>query len=120
VTDGQVINNFTHKELINGELEKTLTKLNSCIALLNQYPAGSVVGIENFLTALKAQITSLQSSQSTNTTIRNHVTATNTFTKKTLLQGGSYALFERLVDNNPTFSLKIDEMVALMAQKGTI
>ena len=85
-TDGQAMNNFTHKELVNGYLEETLTKLNTCIALLNHYPAGSSTGIENFLTALKAQIAGLQASQSTNVTIRNHVTTTNTFTKKTLLQ----------------------------------
>lgn len=85
-TEGQKMNNFAHKELVNGYLEETLTKLNTCIVLLNQYPVGSSTGIENFLSALKAQIAGLQASQSTNATIRNHVTATNNFTKETLLQ----------------------------------
>jgi hypothetical protein len=85
-TNGQKMNNFAHKELVNGYFEEALTKLNTCIALLNQYPNNPSTGIENFLTALKAQIARLQVSQSTDTTIRNHVTATNTFTKKALLQ----------------------------------
>lgn len=48
-TDGQKVNNFAHKELTNSDLEKVITQLNACIALLNQYPAGSNQGIEKFL-----------------------------------------------------------------------
>ncbi len=63
-----------------------MIQLNNCIALLNQYPAGSEQGIENFLAALKGKITQLTPPKSTNGIIRNYETATNTLTQKTLLQ----------------------------------
>ncbi|MEI6711880.1 MAG: hypothetical protein WCK88_07035 [bacterium] len=85
-TDAQRMNNFSHKELVNGYMNDAVTKLNTCIALLNRYPAGSSGGIENFLSSIKAQIANLQVSKSTNATIKDHVVSVNDFTKKTLLQ----------------------------------
>jgi hypothetical protein len=118
--DAQRMNNFAHKELVNGYNTDAITKLNVCIAFFNQYPAGSNAWIENFLSEIKRQISQLQATTSTNTSIKSHITSVNNFTKKTLLQWGSVALFEQLVTKHPDFANLIESLTATAVQKGNI